>query len=119
LEVRYQDQDHSVLATNSFNKSEIKNAPDEITEDKWDITGIEEQAIKCKKNGKMINSLKNGENMEFEAFQLKLGMSYEDYILAIRTSITNKIFMKRKIDEARINSYNKTLLQCWRANMDL
>ena len=52
----------------------------------------------------------------------KLSLSREQYILALRSGIHPgkcKLLLKRDVSEIRINSYNKLLLQSWKANMDL
>ena len=47
-------------------------------------------------------------------------MSKEDYINAIRTSITTEtVFLKRHIDERWINNYNPATLAVWEANTDI
>ena len=56
----------------------------------------------------------------FEDLFSKLNMDTETYIKAIRSSLSvPKVFLKRKFEEIRINSYNRTLLKCWEANMDI
>ena len=56
----------------------------------------------------------------FEDFLIKLEMNEEEYLLALRASITRAtVFLKRNVDELRINAYNETILHLWRANMDL
>jgi len=58
--------------------------------------------------------------MDFQTFLQSLGMEEEMYYMAIRSSLScKKVFLKRALNEIRINAYNKVLLQCWRANMDL
>ncbi|XP_053407909.1 uncharacterized protein LOC128559625 [Mercenaria mercenaria] len=58
----------------------------------------------------------------FTAFLAKFKLTYEEYILPLRSSIPagkSKLFLKRSLAEIRVNSYNKTLLKCWEANMDI
>lgn len=50
----------------------------------------------------------------------KLELTEESYILAIRSSLKSpKLFLKRGIEEIRINSYNELLLRAWEANIDV
>ena len=56
----------------------------------------------------------------YEDFLTYLNVSEEEYLSAICSSINSKkVFLKRDMDETRINNYNATLLKSWRANMDL
>ncbi|KAJ8043551.1 ATP-dependent DNA helicase PIF1 [Holothuria leucospilota] len=49
-----------------------------------------------------------------------LDMTEDQYIQAIRWSLTaHKLFLKRSPSEIRVNAYNKTLLETWKANMDI
>ena len=71
-----------------------------------------------------LEELKLGENVEidFTGMLKKLSLSREQYILALRSGIKSgkcKLLLKRDVSEIRINSYNKLLLQSWKANMDL
>ena len=57
-----------------------------------------------------------------DAFLKELNLKYDDYILAIRSSIQKKeieIFFKREPNEVRINNYNISILKAWEANIDL
>merc|ERR1711954_488094 len=48
-----------------------------------------------------------------------MGMTKEDYINAVRTSISiDTIFLKRYVDERWVNQYNPRCLATWQANMD-
>ncbi|XP_070531546.1 uncharacterized protein [Ptychodera flava] len=61
-----------------------------------------------------------GGDITFEEFLSKLKLDEQTYIDAIRSSLaTDKVFLKRTPNDIRINSYNLTLLQAWRANMDI
>jgi hypothetical protein len=67
-----------------------------------------------------MNAMKEGEDISFEAFLAKLDVTFDDYILAIRSSLkSDTIFLKRKPCEIRINNYNKYCLAAWEANMDI
>ena len=64
--------------------------------------------------------MKLGEKLSFEAFLQELEATEEDYICAVRSTLqSKKVFLKRDVDEIRVNSYNEVLLNCWKANMDL
>ena len=63
---------------------------------------------------------KDMQDLEFGDFLKELGLSLEDYILAIRSSLkSKKLFLKRQPGEVYVNNYNSVILECWRANMDL
>lgn len=60
--------------------------------------------------------------MDFHEFMLSLNLSYNEYVLALRSDIKEgqtKVFLKRNTSEIRVNNYNETLLKCWEANMDI
>ena len=60
------------------------------------------------------------EDITFDEFLAKIGLSEENYIKAMQTSIkSEKIFLKRKPNENRINPYIKDLLGVWKANHDI
>ncbi|PIK45760.1 hypothetical protein BSL78_17400 [Apostichopus japonicus] len=68
-----------------------------------------------------MDDLKLAENITdtFEDMLTKLETTENDYIIAIRSSITSdKIFLKRSPSEVRINGYSSVLLETWKANMD-
>ncbi|XP_062577467.1 uncharacterized protein LOC134239311 [Saccostrea cucullata] len=70
-----------------------------------------------------LNSSKFRESeieMTFQDFLLELQMNEECYIRAVRSTLKQeKVFLKRKPNEVRINAYNTVLLQSWQANMDI
>ncbi|XP_033741835.1 uncharacterized protein LOC117328415 [Pecten maximus] len=67
-----------------------------------------------------LNELKDVANMSFEEFLNEISMTQEQYILCIRSSLkAPKVFLKRKVCEARINPYMLPLLETWDANHDL
>ena len=69
---------------------------------------------------KILNDLKEGEDISFHQLFINLGVSEEDYILAIRSSLNcPTIFLKRKPNELRVNNYNPACLSAWRTNMDV
>ena len=59
---------------------------------------------------------------DFEHFlsDSRINMSFDNYLLALRSSLTKpKIFLKRKLQERFINAYNSLILELHRANMDI
>ena len=67
-----------------------------------------------------LNDLKDGEDITFDQLLQELDVSERPYILAIQSSLNSPtIFLKRSPNELRINNYNHTCLQAWRANMDI
>ena len=67
-----------------------------------------------------LNDLKEGKDITFDQLVKELGVSEHDYVLAIRSSINcPAIFLKRTLNELRINNYNSACLHAWRANMDV
>ena len=56
----------------------------------------------------------------FDEFLEKLGLNEDDYLKAVQTSVqTEKVFLKRRPIECRINPYMKDLLGVWNANHDV
>lgn len=77
-----------------------------------------------KKIMKYLENFKLGYNIDSDLSDLltKLSLSPEQYILALRSGIYPgkcKLFLKRDMSGIRIYSYNKLLLQSWKANMDI
>ena len=67
-----------------------------------------------------LDDLQNCEDMTFEDSLLKLNITEENYLLAIRSSLNAAtIFLKQKPNEMHINNYNADCLTAWRANMDI
>ena len=65
-----------------------------------------------------LNELKEGEDITFDELLMKLDITEENYLLAIRSGLnTPTIFLKRQPNELRINNYNPACLSAWRANM--
>ena len=63
---------------------------------------------------------KNKEFINFDQILNELNMSYETYILALRSTINKKkIFLKRSLEEIYINSYMSHLIHVWKANHDI
>ena len=60
------------------------------------------------------------EDITFDGFLTKIGLNEDDNIKAVQTNIkSGKIFLKRKPNENRINSYIRDLLGVWKANHDI
>ena len=73
-----------------------------------------------KEINEQLNAMKEGQDITFEYLLERLEVTEEDYILAIRSSLSRPtMFLKRNADELRINNYNKHCLLAWRANMDI
>ena len=59
-------------------------------------------------------------DITFDEFLHEVGLSEDDYMKAVQSSIkTEKVFLKRKPVESRINPYMKDLLGVWKANHDI
>ena len=69
---------------------------------------------------KSMNEYKNTSDIAFHDFLEQVAkMDFENYIKCIRSSLSApKFFLKRNPNEMRINLYNKTILLCWKANLD-
>ena len=67
-----------------------------------------------------LENMKDGKDMSFLQFLTELNCTYDEYELAIRSSLKNpKIFLKRNLREIRINPYMKNLVNVWQANHDI
>ena len=65
-----------------------------------------------------LNNVEQGET--FDEFLENTGLSEDDYLKALQTSVTtDKVFLKRKPIECRVNPYMKDLLGVWKANHDI
>ncbi|XP_078383037.1 uncharacterized protein LOC144665645 [Oculina patagonica] len=87
---------------------------------------LNDENEKCteKKNyekvSELLDNLKYDEEMNFEEFLQKLGLTEEEYIMALRYSLKrDTLLLKRSPSEIRINNYNSDLLKAWQANMDI
>lgn len=73
---------------------------------------LQEKIGKLNRNYKEVISL--------EQFLFELETNYEDYIMALRSSIKRAtVFLKRNTSEMFVNGYNRKLLECWEANIDV
>ena len=67
-----------------------------------------------------LKAMGTGEAIDFEEFLARLKLTYDEYILAVRSSLkSTTIFLKRTPSEIRVNAYNPALIKAWRANMDI
>ena len=58
------------------------------------------------------------EDMSFNDLLTQLEMDYETYKKIIQsTFVRPKVFLKRPINECRVNNYNTVLLKCWKVKM--
>ena len=59
-------------------------------------------------------------SITIQDFFNELYVTEEQYITALRSCINRAtIFLKRNLNEMRINAHNTTILHLWKANMDL
>ena len=60
------------------------------------------------------------EDISLDEFLKRVGLNEEDYMKAVQASVkSEKIFLKRRPIENRINPYMKDLLDVWKANHDI
>ena len=62
---------------------------------------------------------KKNEIINFNQILNELNMSYELYALALRSTITQKKFLKRTLKEIFTNNYMTDLINVWKANHDI
>ena len=63
---------------------------------------------------------KNKNFIDFDQILNQLNISYETYILALRSTIKKKrIFLKQTLKEIFINNYMTQLVHIWKANHDI
>ena len=64
--------------------------------------------------------MKDGSDITFDKFLEQMNCSYDDYVLAVRSSLTStKLFLKRTLSEIRVNPYMRHLVDTWKANHDI
>ena len=67
-----------------------------------------------------LKAMGTGEAIGFREFLARVKLTFDEYILAIRSSLKSAtIFLKRTPSEIRVNAYNPVLIKAWRANMDI
>lgn len=75
------------------------------------------------KVAKFVSEVNTASTLSFEEFLQEIDMSLETYLHCIQSTLTvSKVFnnfLKRSLEETRIDNYNKTLLKCWEANLDI
>ena len=60
------------------------------------------------------------DSITIQDFFNELYVTEEQYVTALRSCVNRPmIFLKRNLNEIRINAHNKTILHLWKANMDL
>lgn len=85
-----------------------------------DDSSVKTYKKQFKKISQELNKMKDGEQISHEQLLKRLHMSEEEYILALRSSLSSpKVFLKRTPYEIRVNSYNIYCLKAWRANHDI
>lgn len=109
----------------NFPKSPMKNTAISYP---LELSFSKSEKVKLKENWKRINEFltvmdKESEYLkinDFEYFLLQLNMSYEEYILSIRSSLKYEtIFLQRKISHVHINAFKTDILQLHQANHDI
>ena len=67
-----------------------------------------------------LKSISGGSDMSFDNYLEQLGLTEDEYLAALRTSIKDaKVFHQRNPDSVRVNAYNPNILEAWQANCDL
>ncbi len=127
--VSRQEHKHSFTCKKKFQKQcrfNFPQPPMKSTQILYPLSDVKEISLlnqhkaTWKEIREQLNDMKEGDNISFEELLTKLGVKEEEYILAIRSSLSRAtIFLKRKPNEQRINNYNKHCLLAWRANMDV
>jgi len=69
----------------------------------------------------VLAAMKPGnELVTFDDFLDSVSLNYDNYIMAIRSSLTKPtVFIRRQPVEQRVNNFNIHCLNAWRANMDI
>ncbi|XP_078352155.1 uncharacterized protein LOC144636825 [Oculina patagonica] len=127
--VSRQEHKHSFTCKKKFQKQcrfNFPQPPMKSTQILYPLSDIENTSLlnqhkaTWKEINEKLNTMREGENISFEKLLNELAVAEEEYILAIRSSLSRAtIFLKRKPNELRINNYNKHCLLAWRANMDV
>ncbi|MDY6841695.1 MAG: AAA family ATPase [Pseudomonadota bacterium] len=67
-----------------------------------------------------LKDLQPGEDISFEVFLARIGLTLDQYIIGLRDDLSSsKIFLERKPAESRMNTRNDALAQIWMANTDV
>ena len=85
---------------------------------------LDDESLDQKIDLKIAEIIEAGEDIhegtEIDIFCTMLGVTYNDYEKALKTSQRGKVlFMKRNVKDRYINNYNPEMLQAWNANMDI
>lgn len=81
---------------------------------------IQKHKSNYQKISKVMESFSSEEDMTFDQFLSVCQLEYEQYILGIRSTLNKKkVFLKRRVKDVRINSYNIDILRIWQANTDI
>jgi len=80
------------------------------------------ERVKCIRN--LLNELWDNEDlrreMTFAQFLLRLNLGENDYIEAIESTLKkDKVFLRRRPSEIKINGYNIPTMRLWKANHDI
>ncbi|OXA48651.1 uncharacterized protein LOC110855134 [Folsomia candida] len=82
------------------------------------VKQYKEQFAKIKE--KLATFGRHAEEINFDRFLEDVDLTEENYIFSIRSNLKiPKVFLRRGTHEIYINAYNKKLLLCWRANIDI
>ncbi|KAK3931277.1 ATP-dependent DNA helicase [Frankliniella fusca] len=66
------------------------------------------------------NIARTNEDCSFQEYLTLLNMEEQTYITAIRSNLKRPtVFLKRNLNERRVNAYNKEMLILWEAHMDM
>ena len=72
------------------------------------------------KVAKFLSKFKSDCQLSFDDFLRKVDLTTDSYLQALRSTLSvSKVFLKRSLEDTRINNYNKILLKCWEANMNI
>jgi hypothetical protein len=85
---------------------------------------LEEHKENYLKIRNLLNSISHKKSKlkikEIDDFLKLLNISYDEYILAIRSSLEKtKVFVKRALDQLNINFFNRSIIKLHKANMDI
>ena len=81
---------------------------------------LKEVKLNYDKIKSLLDEMKYGQDQTFHAFLDKLKLAEEQCIQAFRYSLKRTtLLLRRAPSEIRINNYNSTLLNTWKANMDI
>jgi len=88
----------------------------------YDANGLKIAGVDFKRLRDKLNEIGRDfkEDIPLPVFLKEIGLTHEDYTLAIRSSLRRTtVFLKRSTNAIFVNAYNEKLLRAWRANMDI